>query len=80
VSLSLYHWRVYWDGRHGGIVRAGIITALTAAPVIPGIGRVEGVDYAPSTVTLVRHNDTEGWQEMRGFEIVAMQAFLMGEG
>ena len=75
MSLALWLWRIYWDGTKGSIVRSGVRTILREVPQIPGLDDVEGIDYIPRTLYMIRHTN-RGWKEMEPDEINACWTYL----
>ncbi len=81
MSLALWLWRIYFDKGHGTIVRAGKRQMIESPPIIPELGPVEGIDYAPGItqdepacyMILRKH---EGWHEMEPDEARACFRWL----
>lgn len=83
MSTALYATRVYFDGLRGCIKVAGreagilgIETRISAPPQIPGLPKLETIDYAPC----VRCAELQPWmgarREMTGDEVRAVVAWL----
>lgn len=80
MSLALYRYRLYWDGRRGAARHGDDTRILAEAPVLPGAGEFEEIDYAPE-VDVAQVREREGdWREMTAAEVAAADALLASLG
>lgn len=72
-----YPTRLLWDGRTGVARHEGIAALLSAMPpgVLPGV-RVVEIDYTPALRACTVRESAQGWREMHGHEIRAVEAWL----
>jgi hypothetical protein len=76
MSLALYRYRLYWDGRRGAARHEDETRILAEAPVLAGAGEFEEIDYAPE-VDVAQVREREGdWREMTAAEVAAADALL----
>lgn len=68
MSLALWLYRIYFDGHDGAVMRRGTRTILVEPPEIPGLGAIEGIDYIPQVVAMIKRT-REGWHEMDSAEV-----------
>jgi len=82
MSLALWLWRIYFDGRGNGcVVRAGKRQMIEQPPIIPELGPIEGIDYAPGMrddepACYMIRRAREGWHEMESSEARACLRWL----
>lgn len=76
MSIALYRYRLYWDGRRGAARHGDDTRILVEAPVLPGSESLEEIDYAPE-VDVAQVREREGdWREMTPGEVAAADALL----
>ena len=76
MSIALYRYRLYWDGRHGAARHGDDTRILSEAPVLPGAVEFEEIDYAPE-VEVAQVREREGpWRDMTPQEVAAADALL----
>jgi hypothetical protein len=79
MSIALYRFRLYWDGRHGAVRNGDDTRILVAPPVLPGASNaanLEEIDYAPEVdVAQVREHEGD-WRQMTAEEVAAADALL----
>ena len=77
MSIALYRYRLYWDGHRGAARHGDDTRILVEAPVLPGSGELEEIDYAPE-VDVAQVREPEGdWREMTPAEVAAADALLL---
>ena len=78
MSIALYQFRLYWDGRQGAARNGRKTCALHQAPVLPGAEqiRLAEIDYAPEVNLAQLREQGSGWREMTGAEIFGADALL----
>jgi len=83
MSIALYRFRLYWDGRHGAIRSGNDTRILVERPLLHGAAnqaRLEEIDYAPEVdVAQVRERDGD-WREMTVDEVAAAESLLAALG
>lgn len=72
-----YPTRLILDGRQGVVRHDGAALTLTAWPAaaLPGVPVVE-MDYTPALRACTVRESAQGWREMHGHEIRAVEAWL----
>lgn len=79
MSIALYQYRLYWDGRQGAMRNGNDTRILVEPPVLPGAANAElaEIDYAPEVdVAQVRERTSTEWREMTPDEVAAAEALL----
>ena len=83
MSIALYRFRLYWDGRHGAVRNGDDTRILVEPPVLPGAenaANLEEIDYAPE-VDVAQVREREGdWRQMTAQEVAAADALLASIG
>ena len=76
MSADLYTVRVYFEAERGCIKAPGLYRAISAPPTIPGLPKLQAIDFAPE----VNVADIRPWQgarrEMYEAEALAVVAWL----
>jgi hypothetical protein len=78
MSLALYRYRLFWNGRHGAMRSGAQTQVLNAAPTLPGAEslKVDEIDYAPE-VDVAQLRETGGdWRQMNAVEVEGAQRLL----
>jgi len=76
MSIALYRYRLYWDGRQGAARHGDDTRILSEAPRLSGAAEFEEIDYAPE-VDVAQVREPEGpWRDMTPQEVAAADALL----
>jgi hypothetical protein len=78
MSIALYRYRLFWDGRHGALRCGHQVERLDAAPVLPGVAgvHVAEIDYAPEVDVAQLREAGGDWREMSPAEVAAAEMLL----
>jgi hypothetical protein len=78
MSIALYRYRLFWDGRRGALRCGHHVEKLAAAPVLPGVAgvQVEEIDYAPEVHVAQLRESGGAWREMSPAEVAGAETLL----
>ncbi len=78
MSLALYQYRLFWNGRQGAARSGRHTRVLGTAPILPGAEtlHVEEIDYAPEVNVAQLREPGEDWREMSEAEVAGAETLL----
>lgn len=76
MSHALYTVRVYFDDANGCVKAPGVYRQISRAPVIPGLPKLDMVDFAPEVNCAMLRAHMGERREMTEPEALAVVAWL----
>lgn len=76
MSANLYVVRVYFDNERGCIKAPGVYRAISRAPVIPGLPKLDMIDFTPEVHVADLRPHMGKRREMYEAEALAVVAWL----
>jgi len=78
MSINLYQYRLFWNGRQGAVRSGRHTRVLAKAPVLPGAEslHVDEIDYAPEVDVAQLRESGDDWREMSPAEIAGAETLL----
>lgn len=77
MSFAIYPVRVYFEpNRRGCVTAPGVAQYILSPPNIPGLPKIEAIDYAGAVFAPMIQPVKEARREMEAHEIEAVKAWL----
>ena len=78
MSIALYRYRVYWNGRQGALRSGARTRQLDHIPALPGSEalNIEEIDYAPEVQVAQLREAGADWREMSDAEVAGAETLL----
>jgi hypothetical protein len=78
MSINLYQYRLFWNGRQGAARSGRNTRVLVKAPVLPGSEtlRVDEIDYAPEVDVAQLRESGDDWRDMSPAEVAGAETLL----
>jgi hypothetical protein len=78
MSIALYRYRVFWNGRQGALRSGGRTRQLDHTPALPGSEtlEIEEIDYAPEVQVAQLRESGADWREMSPSEVAGAETLL----
>ncbi len=78
MSLALYQYRLFWNGRQGAARSGRHTRVLGSAPILPGAEtlHVEEIDYAPEVNVAQLRETNDDWRDMSEAEVAGAETLL----
>jgi hypothetical protein len=78
MSIALYQYRLFWNGRQGAARSGRHTRVLAKVPVLPGSEtlNVEEIDYAPEVNVAQLRETGDDWREMSDAEVAGAETLL----
>jgi len=78
MSIALYQYRLFWNGRQGAARSGRYTRVLAKVPVLPGSETlsIEEIDYAPEVNVAQLRETGDDWREMSDAEVAGAETLL----
>jgi len=76
MSAALYTVRVHFEGEHGCIKAPGVYRNISRAPTIPGLPKLDMIDFTPEVCCAMLRSHMGEKREMHEAEALAVVAWL----